>query len=98
MSIRYSERLAEAGIGPSVGSKGDSYDNTLAETIKGLYKAALIHRRSPWKSRKAVEMAALGWVSWLNHRRLLSSIGYVPAAEAEATYYQMQQREQAVPA
>jgi transposase InsO family protein len=98
VSIRYSERLAEAGIEPSVGSKGDSYDNALAETINGLYKAELIHRRSPWKSREAVEMATLEWVSWFNHRRLLSSIGYVPPAEAEAAYYQKQQSEQAVPA
>lgn len=98
VSIRYSERLAEAGIEPSVGSKGDSYDNALAETINGLYKAELIHRRSPWKSREAVEMATLEWVSWFNHRRLLSSIGYVPPAEAEAAYYQKRQSEQAVPA
>jgi len=98
VSIRYSERLAEAGIEPSVGSKGDSYDNALAETINGLYKAELIHRRTPWKSREAVEMATLEWVSWFNHRRLLSSIGYVPPAEAEAAYYLKQQTEQAVPA
>jgi transposase InsO family protein len=98
VSIRYSERLAEAGIEPSVGSKGDSYDNALAETINGLYKAELIHRRAPWKSREAVEMATLEWVSWFNHRRLLSSIGYVPPAEAEAAYYLKQQTEQAVPA
>ncbi len=98
VSIRYSERLAEAGIEPSVGSKGDSYDNALAETINGLYKAELIHRRAPWKSREAVEMATLEWVSWFNHRRLLSSIGYVPPAEAEAAYYSKQQTEQAVPA
>ena len=98
VSIRYSERLAEAGIEPSVGSKGDSYDNALAETINGLYKTELIHRRAPWKSREAVEMATLEWVSWFNHRRLLSSIGYVPPAEAEADYYQKQQNSQAVPA
>jgi len=98
VSIRYSERLAEAGIEPSVGSKGDSYDNALAETINGLYKAELIHRRTPWKSREAVEMATLEWVSWFNHRRLLSSIGYVPPAEAEAAYYLKQQTEQAIPA
>jgi transposase InsO family protein len=98
VSIRYSERLAEAKIEPSVGSKGDSYDNALAETINGLYKAELIHRRGPWKSREAVELATLEWVSWFNRRRLLSSIGYVPPAEAEAAYYQIQQAEQAVPA
>lgn len=87
VSIRYSERLAEAGIEPSVGSKGDSYDNALAETINGLYKAELIHRRAPWKSRAAVELATLEWVAWFNHHRLLESIGYIPPAEAEANYY-----------
>jgi putative transposase len=86
VSIRYSERLAEAGIEPSVGSKGDSYDNALAETIKGLYKAEVIHRRS-WPTRESVELATLEWVSWFNHHRLLGSIGYVPPAEAEANYY-----------
>ena len=98
VSIRYCERLAEAGIEPSVGSRGDSYDNALAETINGLYKAELIHRRAPWKSREAVELATLEWVSWFNHRRLLGSIGYVPPADAEAAYYQQQQPEQAIPA
>lgn len=98
VSIRYSERLAEAGIEPSVGSKGDSYDNALAETLNGLYKAELIHRRGPWKSREAVELATLEWVSWFNHRRLLSSIGYVPPAEAETAYYQQLQPGQAIPA
>lgn len=87
VSIRYSERLAEAGIEPSVGSKGDSYDNALAETINGLYKAELIHRRAPWKTREAVELATLEWVSWFNHHRLLEPIGYIPPAEAEANYY-----------
>lgn len=87
VSIRYSERLAQAGIEPSVGSKGDSYDNALAETINGLYKAELIHRRGPWKTREALELATLEWVSWFNHHRLLSSIGYIPPAEAEANYY-----------
>jgi putative transposase len=87
VSIRYSERLAEAGIEPSVGSCGDSYDNALAETINGLYKAELIHRRAPWKTREAVELATLEWVSWFNHHRLLSSIGYVTPAEAEANYW-----------
>jgi len=87
VSIRYSERLAEAGIEPSVGSKGDSYDNALAETINGLYKAELIHRRAPWKTREAVELATLEWVSWFNHSRLLEPIGYIPPAEAEANYY-----------
>jgi putative transposase len=87
VSIRYSERLAEAGIEPSVGSKGDSYDNALAETINGLYKAELIHRRAPWKNKESVELATLEWVSWFNHHRLLEPIGYIPPAEAEANYY-----------
>jgi putative transposase len=87
VSIRYSERLAEAGIEPSVGSRGDSYDNALAETINGLYKAELIHRRAPWKTKESVELATLEWVSWFNHHRLLAPIGYVPPAEAEANYY-----------
>ena len=87
VSIRYSERLAEAGIEPSVGSKGDSYDNALAETINGLYKAELIHRRAPWKTREALELATLEWVCWFNHHRLLEPIGYIPPAEAEANYY-----------
>ena len=86
VSIRYSERLAEAGIEPSVGSKGDSYDNALAETINGLYKAEVIHRRS-WPTRESVELATLEWVSWFNHHRLLGPIGYIPPAEAEANYY-----------
>ena len=88
VSIRYSERLAEAGIEPSVGSKGDSYDNALAETINGLYKTELIHRRAPWKTKAAVEVATLEWVSWFNHHRLLEPIGYIPPAEAEDLYYQ----------
>ncbi len=87
VSIRYSERLAEAGIEPSVGSKGDSYDNALAETINGLYKAELIHRRAPWKTKESVELATLEWVSWFNHHRLLEPIGYIPPAEAETNYY-----------
>ncbi|ABE46989.1 Integrase, catalytic region (plasmid) [Polaromonas sp. JS666] len=87
VSIRYSERLAEAGIEPSVGSKGDSYDNALAETINGLYKAELIHRRAPWKTKEAVELATLEWVAWFNHHRLLEPIGYIPPAEAEENYY-----------
>jgi putative transposase len=82
VSIRYTERLAEAGIEPSVGSRGDSYDNALAETINGLFKAELIHRRAPWKTSEAVELATLEWVSWFNHHRLLEPIGYIPPAEA----------------
>ena len=87
VSIRYSQRLAEAGVEPSVGSKGDSYDNALAETINGLYKVEMIHRRGPWKTQEVVELATLEWVSWFNHHRLLETIGYVPPAEAEANYY-----------
>ncbi len=87
VSIRYTERLAEAGIEPSVGSRGDSDDNALAETLNGLYKAELIHRRGPWKTRESVELATLQWVHWFNHNRLLEPIGYVPPAEAEANYW-----------
>lgn len=87
VSIRYSERLAMAGIVPSVGSVGDSYDNALAETINGLYKAEVIHRNGPWKSFEAVEFATLEWVHWFNHHRLLEPIGYIPPAEAERNYY-----------
>ncbi len=87
VSIRYTERLAEAGIEPSVGSVGDSYDNALAETINGLYKTEVIHRRGPWRSFEAVEMATLEWVDWFNNRRLLEPIGNIPPAEAEALYY-----------
>lgn len=87
VSIKYTERLAEAGIEPSVGSVGDSYDNALAETINGLYKAEVIHRRGPWRSFEAVEFATLEWVDWFNNRRLLEPIGNIPPAEAEARYY-----------
>ena len=87
VSIKYTERLAEAGLVPSVGSVGDSYDNALAETINGLYKSEVIWRRGPWRSMEAVEFATLEWVDWFNNRRLLSSIGHVPPAEAEAAYY-----------
>jgi putative transposase len=89
LSITYTERLAEAGIEPSVGSVGDSYDNALAETINGLYKAEVIHRRGPWRSFEAVEFATLEWVDWFNHRRLLQPIGNILPAEAEARYYAM---------
>jgi transposase InsO family protein len=87
VSIRYTERLGEVGIEPSVGSRGDSYDNALAETINGLYKTELIHRRAPWKTRQSVELATLQWVHWFNHIRLLEPIGYIPPAEAEANYW-----------
>jgi transposase InsO family protein len=89
VSIKYTERLAEAGVEPSVGSVGDSYDNALAETINGLYKAELIHRRARWRSFEAVEFATLEWVDWFNHRRLLEPIGNIPPAEAEQRYYAM---------
>lgn len=89
VSIKYTERLAEAGIEPSVGSVGDSYDNALAETINGLYKAEVIHRRGPWRSFEAVEFATLEWVDWFNNRRLLEPIGNIPPAEAEERYYAM---------
>jgi transposase InsO family protein len=87
VSIRYTERLADAGLEPSVGSVGDSYDNALAETINGLYKAEVIHRRSSWRSREEVEWATLQWVDWYNNRRLMEPLGYIPPAEAEAVYY-----------
>ncbi len=87
LSIKYTERLAEAGIEPSVGSVGDSYDNALAETINGLFKAEVIHRRGPWRSFEAVEYATLEWVDWFNNRRLLEPIGNIPPAEAEANFY-----------
>ena len=87
VSIRYTERLAEAGIEPSVGSVGDSYDNALAETTNGLFKAEVIHRRGPWRNFEAVEYATLTWVDWFNTRRLLEPIGNIPPAQAEANYY-----------
>ena len=87
LSIKYTERLAEAKIAPSVGSVGDSYDNALAETINGLFKAEVIHRRGPWRSFDAVEYATLEWVDWFNNRRLLEPIGNIPPAEAEANFH-----------
>ena len=87
LSIRYTERLAEAGVEVSVGSIEDSYDNALAETINGLYKAELIRTNGPWRSIEEVEFATLEWVDWFNHRRLLSSIGDVPPVEFEAAYH-----------
>ena len=90
LSIRYTERLAEAGIEPSVGSVGDSYDNAMAETVIGLYKTEVIYRRGPWRSFEALEMATLEWVAWFNNRRLLEPIGYVPPVEYEAVYYATQ--------
>ena len=87
VSIKYTERLADAGVEPSVGSVGDSYDNALAETINGLYKAEVIWPRGPWRSLEQVEFATLEWVDWFNTRRLLEPIGNIPPAEAEARYY-----------
>jgi putative transposase len=89
VSIKYTDRLVEAGIEPSVGTVGDSYDNALAETINGLYKTEVIRRRGPWKSLEAVEFATLEWVDWFNHRRLLEPIGNIPPAEAEQRYFTM---------
>jgi len=90
LSIRYTERLAQAGIERSVGTVGDSYDNALAETIIGLYKTEVIRRRGPWRHIDAVEFATLAWIDWFNNRRLLEPLGYVPPAEFEATYYRSQ--------
>ena len=87
LSIRYTERLGEAGIAPSVGRVGDSYDNALAETVIGLFKTEVIRRRAPWRSLEAVEIATLEWIDWFNHRRLLEPIGNIPPAEAEEQYY-----------
>jgi len=83
-------RLAQAGIEPSVGSVGDSYDNALAESVIGLYKTEVIYRRGPWKHLEAVEFATLEWVDWFNNRRLLEPIGNVPPAEFEDVYYSTQ--------
>jgi putative transposase len=90
LSIRYTERLAEAGAVTSVGSRGDSYDNALAETIIGLYKTELIRRRGPWKGLDDLEYATLEWVDWFNHRRLLEPIGHIPPAEFEAAFHRKQ--------
>ncbi len=88
LSIRYTERLAEAGVEPSVGTVGDSYDNALAETVNGLYKAEVIYRKAPWRNLEAVEYATLEWVDWFSNRRLLRPIGDMPPAEAEAQFYE----------
>jgi transposase InsO family protein len=87
VSIRYTERLVDAGIEPSVGSVGDSYDNALAETVIGLFKTEVIRRRGPWRGLETVEFATLEWVDWFNNRRLLEPIGNIPPAEAEERYY-----------
>ncbi len=91
VSIRYTDRLADAGIEPSVGSVGDSYDNALAETIFGLYKTEVIRRRGPWRNLEEVEYATLEWVDWFNHRRLFEPIGNIPPVEFEQLYYQCQE-------
>ena len=88
MSIRYTDRLADAGIELSVGSRGDAYDNALAESVIGLFKTEVIQRQGPWRHLEAVEFATLEWVDWFNTRRLLEPIGYVPPAEYEARYYE----------
>jgi putative transposase len=90
LSMRYTDRLADEGIAPSVGSRGDSYDNALAESVIGLFKTEIIQRRGPWRTLEAVEFATLEWVDWFNTRRLLEPIGYVPPAEYEARYYEEQ--------
>ena len=88
--MRYTDRLADEGIAPSVGSRGDSSDNALAESVIGLFKTEIIHRRGPWRSLEAVEFATLEWVDRFNTRRLLEPLGYVPPAEYEARYYEEQ--------
>jgi putative transposase len=88
LSMRYTDRLADAGIAPSVGSRGDSYDNALAESVIGLFKTEVIRRLGPWRHLEAVEFATLDWVDWFNTRRLLEPIGYMPPAEYEARYYE----------
>jgi putative transposase len=92
LAIRYTERLAAAGIEPSVGSVGDSYDNALAESVIGLYKTEVIRAQGPWRHVEAVEFATLAWVDWFNTRRLLAPIGYVPPVEYEDAYYREQQQ------
>ena len=91
LSIRYTDRLSEAGVEPSVGSVGDSYDNAMAESVNALYKAELIRARGPWRSLESVELATLEWVDWFNNRRLLEPIGSVPPAEYEQTYYRIRE-------
>ncbi len=87
LSVRYTERLADAGIAPSVGSVGDSYDNALAESVNGLFKTEVIYRQGPWRDADAVELATLTWVDWFNGRRLLEPLGHVPPIEYEQAYY-----------
>lgn len=96
MDIRYTERLADAGIEPSVGSVGDAYDNAMAESVMGLYKTEVINKQGLWKHRQAVEFATLAWVDWFNNRRLLEPIGNIPPVELEQMYYQDQESKAAV--
>ena len=98
LSIRYTERLVEAGIEPSVGSRGDSYDNALAESVIGLFKTEMIHRSGPWRGREDVELATLKWVWWFNHHRLLEPIGYIPPVEHEQAFYRRQEEQSLVAA
>jgi putative transposase len=98
LAIHYTTRLLAAGIASSVGSRGDSYDNALAETLIGLYKTELIHRRGPWRGLADVELATLEWVWWFNHRRLLEPLGYVPPVEFEERYHEQQQQQALIPA
>jgi len=88
VSMRYTDRLADAGIEPSIGSRGDAYDNALAESVIGLFKTEVIRKRGPWRHLEAVEFATLAWVDWFNTRRLLEPIGDVPPAEYEERYYE----------
>ncbi len=96
LSIRYTERPSDAGIEPSVGSVGDSYDNALAESIIGLYKTEVIHRRGPWRTFEAVEFATLKWIDWFNNRRLFGPLGYIAPAEYEEAYYRRQEEQVAM--
>jgi putative transposase len=91
LAFRYSDRLTDAGIDPSVGTKGDSYDNAMAETINGLYKAEVIHRRSSWRTIEQVELETLDWVDWYNNRRLMEPLGYISPAEFESMYYEREE-------
>lgn len=95
--MRYTERLVAMGAAPSLGSVGDAYDNALAESVIGLFKTEVIHRRGPWKGFDDVEYATLEWVAWFNQQRLLEPLGYVPTAEFEEQFYRHQQIQQTTP-
>jgi transposase InsO family protein len=92
LAISYTEQLIEAGIDPSVGSKGDSYYNAMAETINGLYKAEVIHKDGPWQSIEQVELATLDWVDWFNNQRIMEPLGYLSPKEFEMIYYEQEER------